>query len=161
MGKMNVAQDIHIVPIYATTDASASVDFPHINMKLYEKVEFLLYIGNITGDTMTITATQSAVTAGTTETAIAARYRLTAAAGTDTMGATTALETTGLALVNGTHDLLTMIVDIDSSDMTYAVSSKPYVGLKATMSSSGQAVFTVFALCWPKYPKETNASALT
>jgi len=159
MGKMNVAQNIHIVPIYATTDASASVDFPHVNMKLYEKVEFLLYIGNITGDTMTITATQSAVTAGTTETAIAARYRLTAAAGTDTMGATTTLATTGLALVNGTHDLLTMIVDIDSSDMT--TESKPYVGLKATMSSSGQAVFTVFALCWPKYPKETNDSALT
>ena len=159
MGKMNVAQDIHIVPIYATTDASASVDFPHINMKLYEKVEFLLYIGNITGDTMTITATQSAVTAGTTETAMAARYRLTAAAGTDTMGATTTLATTGLALVNGTHDLLTMIVDIDSSDLT--TESLPYAGLKATMSSSGQAVFTVFALCWPKYPKETNASALT
>ena len=159
MGKMNVAQNIHIVPIYATTDASASVDFKHVNMKLYEKVEFLLYIGNITGDTMTITATQSAVTAGTTETAIAARYRLTAAAGTDTMGATTTLATTGLALVNGTHDLLTMIVDIDSSDLTTA--DKPYAGLKATMSSSGQAVFTVFALCWPKYPKETNASALT
>jgi len=159
MGKMNLAQDIHIVPIYATTDASASVDFPHINMKQYEKVEFLLYIGNITGDTMTITATQSAVTAGTTETAIAARYRLTAAAGTDTMGDVTTLATTGLALVNGTHDLLTMIVDIDSSDLINA--SMPYAGLKATMSSSGQAVFTVFALCWPKYPKETNANALT
>ena len=159
MGKMNLAQDIHIVPIYATTDASATTVFAHVNMKQYEKVEFLLYIGNITGDTMTITATQSAVTAGSTSTAIAARYRLTAAAGTDTMGATTTLATTGLALVNGTHDLLTMVVDIDSSDLTTA--DKPYVGLTATKTSSGQAVFTVFALCWPKYPKETNANALT
>jgi hypothetical protein len=155
----NVAQQIHIVPIYATTDTSASTDFPHINMKLYEKVEFLLYIGNITGDTMTVTATQSAVTAGTTETAIAARYRLTAAAGTDTLADVTALATTGLALVNGTHDLLTMIVDIESQDMTTA--DKPYAGLKVTKSSSGQAVFTIFALCWPKYAEATNASALT
>jgi len=159
MGKMNIAQDIHIVPIYATTDTSATAVLPHVNMKLYEKVEFILYFGNITGDTMTITATQSAVTAGSTSTAIAARYRLTAAAGTDTMGATTALATTGLALVNGTHDLLTMIVDIDSSDLT--TESLPYVGLTATVTSSGQVVMTCFALCWPKYPKETNANALT
>ncbi|MDD5510900.1 MAG: hypothetical protein PHI12_08820 [Dehalococcoidales bacterium] len=159
MGKMNIAQNIHIVPIRATTDDSATFAAPHINMKLYEKVEFLVYVGNITGDTMTMTATQSAVTAGSTSTAIAARYRITAAAGTDTMGATTALATTGLALTNGTHDLLTIIVDIDSQDMT--TESKPYAGLTFTKSSSGQATTTIFALCWPKYPQETNASALT
>ena len=159
MGKMNVAQDIHIVPIYATTDASATFAAPHVNMKLYEKVEFIVHIGNITGDTMTITAGQSEVTAGSTATAIAARYRITAAAGTDTMGATTALATTGLALVNGTHDLLTIIVDIDSSDLT--TESLPYAGLTFTKTSSGQGIFTIMALCWPKYPKETNASALT
>jgi hypothetical protein len=159
MGIKNLAQNIHIVPVRATTDDSSTFVAPHINMKLYDKVEFLVYIGNITGDTITMTATQSAVTAGSTSTAIAATYRITAAAGTDTMGATTALATTGLAFVNGTHDLLTIIVDIDSSDLT--TESKPYVGLTFTKASSGQMITTIFALCWPKYPAETNSGALT
>ena len=159
MGKMNIAQNIHIVPIRATTDDSATFSTPCINMKLYEKVEFIVYIGNITGDTMTMTANQSTASTATSTATIAARYRLTAAAGTDTMGATTALATTGLAFVNNTHDLLTIIVDIDSQDLT--TEAKPYVGLTFTKSSSGQAITTILALCWPKYPKETNASALT
>jgi hypothetical protein len=159
MGIKNLSQKIHIVPIRATTDDSATFIAPHVNMKLYDKVEFLVYIGNITGDTMTITATQSAATAGTTSIAIAAHYRLTAAAGTDTLAATTALASTGLALVNSTHDLLTLIVSVDSQDMT--TEAKPYVGLTFTKSSSGQAITTIIALCWPKYPKETNAGALT
>ena len=74
------------------------------------------------------------------------------------MGATTALASTGLAITTA-HATLTLIVDVDSQDMT--TEAKPYVGLTFTDASSGNLTATIIALCWPKYPKETNASALT
>ena len=159
MGKMNLAQDIHIVPVTSTVSISADLVCPHINMKLYEKVEFILHLGALATDNFVLYVTQSAATAGSTATAIAARYRKTAVGGTDTMGDVTALESTGLTLTDGTDDLLTFIIDVDSSDLTTA--SKPYVGLFFDDPGTADAVVTVIALCWPKYPKETNASALT
>ena len=158
MGKMNVAQNIHIVPIRVTTTDTATFVTPHVNMKQYEKVEFIVVFGTLSGGSNVLTVTQDAATAGTTATtAIAARYRMAAACGTDTMGATTALESTGLTLTYGTFTTKTLIVDIDSSDCTTA--SKPYVGL--TFTGANSATSTIVALLWPKYPKETNANALT
>jgi hypothetical protein len=159
MGKMNLAQDIHIVPLRVTTTDTATFVAPHINMKLYDKVEFILHLGTCSGDSFVMTVTQSAATAGSTSTAIAARYRLTAAAGTDTMGDVTAIASTGLTLTYGTVTLKTVIVDVDSQDLTTA--DKPYVGLTFTDPGSASMINTIFALCWPKYPKETNAGALT
>ena len=158
MGKMNVAQDIHIVPLATEAQITSTTVEPHINMKLYEKVEFIYHMTAVAADDFTLTVTQSAATAGSSSTAIAARYRLTAAAGTDTMGDTTTLASTGLAITTA-HDGLTLIVDVDSSDLT--TESKPYVGLTFTDAGSGDITGTLIALCWPKYPKETNANALT
>jgi len=158
MGKMNLAQDIHIVPIQVSTQITGTTVHPHVNMKQYEKVEFLVYLTTVAANDFTATVTQSAATAGGTSTAIAARYRLTAAAGTDTMGATTALASTGLAITTA-HTTLVWIVDVDSSDLTTA--DKPYVGLTFTDAGSGDITSSIIALCWPKYPKETNANALT
>jgi hypothetical protein len=158
MGKMNVAQDIHIVPLATEAQITSTTVEPHINMKLYEKVEFIYHMSTVAADNFTLTVTQSAATAGSSSTAIAARYRLTAAAGTDTMGDTTTLASTGLAITTA-HDGLTLIVDVDSSDLT--TESKPYVGLTFTDAGSGDITGTLIALCWPKYPKETNANALT
>ena len=159
MGKMNVAQEIHIVPITAPAQLTATFVAPHINMKQYEKVEFIVTLGAIAGDSFVITCTQSAVTAGSTSTAIAARYRLSAAAGTDTLGAVTALSTSGFTTLNGTHENMVLVIDVDSSDLTTA--SKPYVGLTCTDSNVADVFIGIVALCWPKYPKETNANALT
>ncbi len=159
MGVMNVAQNIHIVPVTATVSQSATLVAPHINMKLYEKVQFIVHFGALTTANFALTVTQSAVTAGSTSTAIAARYRLTTTAGTDTMGATTALASSGLTLTDGTYDLMTLIVDNDSQDMT--TDSKPYAGLTFTDPGTATAVITIIALCWPKYPQETNSGALT
>ena len=158
MGIMNLAQDIHIVPLATEAQITSTTVEPHINMKLYEKVEFIYHMTAVAADDFTLTVTQSAATAGSSSTAIAARYRLTAAAGTDTMGDTTTLASTGLAITTA-HDGLTLIVDVDSSDLT--TESKPYVGLTFTDAGSGDITGTLIALCWPKYPKETNANALT
>ncbi len=158
MGIMNLAQNIHIVPLLSATQKTSTYAAPHINMKLYEKVEFIVNLSTVTANDFTVTAQQSAVTAGSSGTAIAARYRLTAVAGTDTMGAVTALSTSGLAITTA-HTTLTLIVDIDSSDCINA--SLPYAGLNFTDAASGDLIMTIIALCWPKYPKATNASALT
>jgi hypothetical protein len=158
MGKMNLAQEIHIVPIATEAQITSTTVEPHINMKLYEKVEFIYHMTAVAHDDFTLTVTQSAATAGSTSTAIAARYRLTAAAGTDTMGDVTTLASTGLAITTA-HSTLTLIIDVDSSDLT--TDSKPYVGLTFTDSASGDITGTLIALCWPKYPQETNANALT
>jgi hypothetical protein len=48
---------------------------------------------------------------------------------------------------------------VESQDLTTA--DKPYVGLTFTDGGSGDITGTLIALCWPKYPKETNADALT
>jgi len=159
MGKMNLAQDIHIVPLTAPYQASATFTPGFINMKEYEKVEFIVSLGAIAGDSFVITLNQSAVTAGSTVTAIAGRYRLTAAAGTDTMGDVTTLAVGGFTTLNGTHEDMTLIIDVNSQDMT--TDDKPYVGLVCTDSGSADVFIGVTALCWPKYPKETNANALT
>ena len=159
MGIMNLAQNIHIVPIDEPVSVQATITPPFINMKLYEKVEFICSMGAIEGDSLVITVNQSAAADGSTPTAIAARYRLTAAAGTDTMGDVTALTTSGFTTLNGTHENMVLIIDVDSSDMT--TESLPYCGLVLTDSASANVVIGIVALCWPKYPKETNASALT
>jgi hypothetical protein len=159
MGIKNLAQLIHIVPIRAITTDTATFIAPHINMKLYDKVEFICSFGTLSGDSMTVTVTQSAATAGSTSTAIAAHYRFLAASGTDTLGDVTALASTGLAITYGTYTLTGLIVSVDSSDMT--TESKPYVGLTFTDPGSASMISSIVALCWPKYPKETNASALT
>ena len=159
MGVMNVAQNIHIVPLTAPNQASVTFIPSHINMKLYEKVEFLVPLGAIAGNAFVITLTQSATYAGGDSTAIAARYRLTAAAGTDTMGDVTELTTSGFTTINGTHENMLLIIDVDSSDLTTA--DKPYVGLTITDNATADVFIAVIALCWPKYPKETNAGAVT
>ena len=159
MGNMNVAQDFHIVPLTAPYQLSATFTPGFINMKVYEKVEFIVHFGALAGDAFALTVTQSAVTAGSSVTAIAGRYRLTAAAGTDTMGATTTLTSSGFTTINGTHQDMVLVIDVQSSDLT--TESKPYVGLVCTDTGSGDAFIGVVALCWPKYPKETNADALT
>ena len=157
MGKMNLAQDIHIVPIRATTTDTATFSTPCINMKLFEKVEFLVIFGTLSGGSNTLTVAQSTATTMTSTEAIAARYRMPAAAGTDTMGDVTAITSSGITLTYGTFTTKGIIVDVDSSDMT--VESKPYVGL--TFTGANSATSTIWALCWPKYPKETNSGALT
>ena len=154
----NVAQQIHIVPILTPTQKTSTYTAPHINMKLYEKVEFIVHCSAVAANDFTMTLTQSASTNGGTSTAIAGRYRATAAAGTDTLGSVTALSSSGLALTTA-YNTLTVIVDVESQDLTTA--DKPYCGLTFTDAGSGDATLTIIALCWPKYAEATNASALT
>ena len=160
MGIVNLDQNIHYVPLFNYAAKTTTSYTAGINMKLYEKVQFYIKLEATTVADQTVTVTQRAAVTAAAGTAIATHgYRVSATAGTDTMGATTAFTTSGLAITYSTYDNLTVIIDVDSSDMV--TEALPYVGLDFTRGGSASAYMTIWALCWPKYPKETNASALT
>jgi len=148
----------HIVPISAPIQRTATFVTPHVAMKKFEKVQFLVLLGALETANFTMTVTCSAVTAGSNATAIAFSYRATEAAGTDTLGDLTAVESTGLELADGTFDNMVLIIDIDAVELT---DDKPYVGLTFTDPDNADALIGVVALLKPRYPQETNDGALT
>lgn len=148
----------HIVPITAPIQKTATFVTPHVAMKKFQSVQFLVLLGAMATDDFVLTVTASAVTAGSSATALAFNYRLTAAGGTDTLGARTAVAAAGLTLANATYDNKVLIIDVDASELT---EDKPYVGLTFTDPGNADAVIGVVALLQPRYPQETNDGALT
>ena len=148
----------HIVPITAPQQLSATTVCPHVAMKKYESVQFLLALGDVATADFTLTVTCSAVTAGSSSTPIAFKYRATAAAETDTLGDLTAVESTGLALTNTAFDNKVIVIDVDGAELT---ADLPYVGLTLTRDGSATAYASVVALMKPRYPQATNDGTLT
>jgi len=150
----------HIVPITAPVQKTATFVTPHVAMKKFESVQFIVSFGAIATDGFTLTVTASAVTAGSSATALAFKYRLSAAGGTDTMGDLTAVAAdSSLDCVHdGAFDNACVIIDVDAAELT---ADKPYVGLTFTDPGSADAVIGVVALLKPRYPQATNDGALT
>ena len=148
----------HIVPITAPAQISSTTICPHVAMKKYESVQFLLALGDLATDSFVLTVTASAATAGSSSTALYFKYRVTAAAGTDTLGdlATTAVNT--LTLTHSAYDNMVLIIDVDANELP---ADKPYVGLTLTDPGSATAYVSVVALLKPRYPQATNDGALT
>lgn len=108
-------------------------------------IEFSIPFGNVasTDSTGEVVVTLEASTAGTSnasEQAIAGRYRLSAAVATDTMGATTAFTTSGVA-VNNTDDnkLLTLFVE----PSTLAALGADIQWLRAVITPTSEITATV------------------
>ncbi len=159
MSVKNMAQLIHVVPVLFEANKATGVVAKFINMKLYEKVEWIISFGTMGTADYTFKMQASAAVAGTTATDLAFNYRLTAAAGTDTMGDVTAIAAAStMTAAYATDSTMLFIVDLDSSELTDA---KPYAGVYLTRGSSATAQIQIIALCWPKYPKETNSGALS
>lgn len=159
MGVRNNAQQIHIVPVYYGADKASGVIADFINMKNYNAIEFIIGFGTQGTADYQFQMQASASQNGGTGTNIDFSYRKTAAAGTDTMGAVTAVTAGSTVTAAYTTDSgMYWIVDVDPDVMTAA---KPYVGINLTRGSSATAQIQVIALCWPKYPQETNSGALT
>lgn len=148
----------HIVPILAPVSVEATVVTPHVAMKKYESVQFLVALGDLSVDSHVLTVTCSAVTAGSSPTPIAFKYRATAAAGTDTLGDLTAVESTGLTLTHTTFDNKVLVIDVDGAELTDA---KPYVGITITDPTNAVALMSIVALLKPRYPQATNDGTLT
>ncbi len=151
-------QEYHLVPLVAPQQLSATTTTGGINGGLFSHVQFVIALGDLATADFTLTVACSAVTALSSATAIAFNYRVSAAAGTDTMGAVTASESTGLALTNTSYDNKTVVVDVDASELTAA---KPYVGVVLTRAGSATAYASITAICKPRYPDATPSAALT
>lgn len=159
MGVRNNAQEIHIVPVYFGADKASGVIADFINMKHYQAVEFIIGFGTMGTADYQFQVVASASQAGGSGSDIDFTYRKTAAAGTDTMGAVTAVSAgSTVTAAYATDSTMKWIVDVDPDVVTAA---KPYVGIELTRGSSATAQIDVVALCWPKYPQETNSGALT
>uniref|UniRef100_A0A6M3KY80 Uncharacterized protein n=1 Tax=viral metagenome TaxID=1070528 RepID=A0A6M3KY80_9ZZZZ len=156
MGKRNLGEKIHVVPLVAAANLSSTTSTTGINMGLFNQVEFIIALGDLATADFTLTVWNSTTTAAGT--AIAFEYRVSAAAGTDTMGDVTASESTGLALTNTTYDNKVVIVSVDSDALT---DTYKYIGVTMTAGSSATAYCSIAALCYPRYPQKTPSLALT
>ncbi len=154
----DLAQRTHIVPITAPVQKTATFVTPNVQLKTFEKVQFLVLLGAAATDSFTMTVTCSAVTAGSTATAIAFKYRLSAAAGTDTLGDVTDCVSTGLVLTHSTYDNKVVLVEVEGIELT---ADKPYVGLTFTDPGNADLYVGVVAILSPKYPVATSDGALT
>lgn len=159
MGVRNNAQIVRPVNIYFGADKASGVIADFINMKLYRAVEFIIGFGTMGTADYQFQVVASASQAGGSGSDIDFTYRKTAAAGTDTMGAVTAV-TAGstVTAAYATDSTMCWYVDVDPDVVTDA---KPYVGIELTRGSSATAQIYVIALCWPRYPQETDSGALT
>lgn len=156
MGKRNLGERIHVVPLVAPQQLSATTSTTGINMGLFNQVDFILALGDLATADFTLTVWNSTTTSAGT--AIAFEYRVSAAAGTDTMGAVTASESTGLALTNTSYDNMTIVISVDSDALT---DTYHHVGLTLTRAGSATAYASITALCYPRYPQATPSAALT
>jgi hypothetical protein len=159
MSVKNMAQLIHVVPVHFAANSATGVATAFVNMKLFEKVEFIISFGTMGTADYAFKMQASATYAGGTATDLAFNYRKTATAGTDTMGDVTAVvAASSCTAAYLTDSAMLFIVDMDSAELT---ADKPYVGVYLTRGSSATAQIQIIALCWPKYPQETNSGALT
>lgn len=158
MGKENLGERVHYVPLIAAQEISATTYTGGINMGLFNHVDFIIQLGAGTTANFTLTVEECTATGGTSNDAVAAQYRKGAAAGTDTMGAVTALSTSGITITASTDDNKIIIVSVDSDDLT---DTHNYARLAFTDPGTADLYVAVSAACYPRYQTATPASALT
>jgi len=158
MGKRNYGERVHIVPLLYAQNLSATSTIPGVNMGLFNHVDFILQFGQLATANFALTMVADTASTSTSATAIAFQYRVSAAAGTDTMGDLTACESTGLTLTDGTYDTLTLVISVDSDELT---ATKPYCRPVLTDPGTADAYVSVIALCYPRYAQATPSLALT
>jgi len=127
--------------IAATATASAYINVS----QAAGTIEFQIPFGAIasTDSTGEVVVTLEASTAGSsnaTETAIAFKYRLSAAVATDTMGATTAATSSGVAVLN-TSDNCTLFAFVEPSQLSALGADFMY--LRAVITPTAEITSTI------------------
>jgi hypothetical protein len=156
---MNAGLNPRYIGLSSPVDtASTTVNSDVVNAGKCAWVDFLVYFGTITGDTVVVTVEECDDVTPTNSTAIAFKYRKGAAVGTDTDGAITAATTSGVTIAATDDDkLLTIAVDPDALTDGY-----PYLRVVADPGGSASAVeIAILAVVGPKYAAETNLTVVT
>lgn len=107
----------HIIPVLYPHDiVSTATNTTHIKVT-GSRVAFLVQFGTITGDSVDVTVEESTAAATGGAEAIPFRYRLSGAVATDTWGAVTSADSTGVA-ITADDDNKILLIDIDPSTMS-------------------------------------------
>jgi hypothetical protein len=152
---MRLSESLKFVPLTESADVTtAGVDTKSINMGKVHAASFLINFGAITSND-TLKVYVGAATA-TKTTAIAFRYRLAAADTTvalsDTLGAFTAVASTGLTLTAATFDHKLAVVEIDSQEIADAT---PWVTLEIAGDATAQNV-SIVAVVKPRFASNSG-----
>lgn len=147
---MRFSERFKIVPCCESGDkTTAGIDSQSINAGKVHELCYMLNFGAVTSDD-TLSVYVGAATA-TKTTAIAFSYRLAAAdtksALSDTLGAFTAVPSTGLVLTAATYDHKLLIVEIDSQAIADAT---PWVTLEIAGSATAQNI-SIVAIAEPRF----------
>lgn len=147
------AQNYHVIPVLgATTVTAASTTSAWVDMSKNLWVDFHVILGDITGDTMGITVEECTANATATdsaaEVAIPFCYRKTNAAGSDTFGALTTNDSSGLT-VSADEDGMTFVISVDPATLD---AGYKYVRVVISESAgTSAAVKAVNAILYPRY----------
>jgi len=120
----NLSEVKHYIPLASPVDTvAATVTTVGVDVGDCTAVDFLVFFGTITGDTVVVTVEECTTAAGAGNTAVVFDYRYTAAAGTDTLGAI-ATATTGGVTVTADDDDKILIISVDPAII--AAAGGPY-----------------------------------
>lgn len=155
-----LSQVAKIVGCYAPKDINGgAITGDVVGTKEYDHVTFLVYVGNLAGDT-TLTVEECTSAAGAGNTAIAFNYRKAsagAAGSSELDGALTAATSAGITIANASDDNKIIAVELDAAELS---SGSPYV--RACLSDPGAAglVTIVAILTGARYLKDVPPSAI-
>lgn len=144
---MKLSQMVKVVSCLAPVDSNgAAKDHGYVSLKNYDKVMFIVQVGNLAGD-VTLTVEEAEDNAGTNATAIAFEYAkaTTGAAALSVLdGALTAATSAGITLANASDDNKVWVIEVKASDLT---NTRPYVHI-ATTDPSAAGLINSVALCY-------------
>ena len=150
----------HIVGLASPADsAGVAVSSDIVDLRYYHRVTFLVYLGTITGDVVTLTVEECDDVTPSNNTAIAFNYRESGATGTsDAFGAKTAATSSGVAAA-ATDDDHIFLIDLDASELS---AGYPCARVVATPGGSASASeIAILAILDPRYPQNAQLTAIT
>ncbi len=147
---ISFAQNLHIVPVYAPQDVgTADINTTHVSVSQALHITFAVQFGNLTNDSKVITVEESSAASTASAEAIPFTYRLSGAVATDTWGAVTTADSTGVDMVHATGDNKLLLIDVDPATLTIGDS---YLSVRIS-SAGGECFAGVVAYLTPRYPQ--------
>jgi len=114
---MKYGMDCQLVPLISPVDlGSVDTGSAFINVENAQWISFIIPLGTITGDTVTVTVEESSAASSGAEVAVPFMYRLSSALGTDSWGAPTSATSAGVAVSADEDDKL-LLIEIDPATL--------------------------------------------
>ena len=154
---MGVRENMGIVYVLKPGDHQAGATGDSINMGKYRHVAFIIQFATLTGDA--VLTVKSGATAAVETTAETMHYRLADAdQGADTADTYAAwADSAGLTLTAATYSDRTLIVEMDSNELT---ADQPWITLAFSAAADALNAAVVAVLCEPRYGAHDMPTAI-